>query len=234
MVVIGGGTVLIGFSFLGVLRNAKDMSTGELLALSVERLLVSEDSNMLDGFMMVHQVVPDLIDFQLGLNHIEILTRPIPRSVWPNKPVGGYANKLDLNDQYGESFGIGISESMYGTFYMEGGVIGIIIFCWLYGMILAKIVTSFEKYHGMLGATLLGCIYASLIAWFRGGDFAGIFALLVLSYWPVLLFMRRYNAYLKREKLIERYNQQQAFAQKEGMVVNDVVVPMHPLLKSFN
>jgi hypothetical protein len=234
MVVIGGAVILVGFSFLGVLRNAKDMTTSELLTLSVERLLVSEDSNMLDGFMMVHQVVPDLIDYQLGLNHIEIITRPIPRSVWPNKPVGGYANKLNLNDEYGESFGIGISESMYGTFYMEGGIIGIIVFCWLYGMFLAKVVTGFEKYHGMLGATLLGCIYAALVAWFRGGDFAGIFALLVLSYWPVFVFMRRYNAFLKREKLIEKQNLQYSLAQKEGVLVNDVVVPMHPLLKSFS
>ena len=86
----------------------------------------------------------------------------------------------------------------------------------------------------MLGATLLGCIYASLIAWFRGGDFAGIFALLLLSYWPVLLFMRRYNAFLKREKQIERYYQRQAIENPQNTIANEVIVPMHPLLKTFS
>jgi hypothetical protein len=233
-VVFGGGIVLIGFSVLGVMRNAKDATASELITKSVERLLVSEDSNMLDGFMMAYQVVPNLLDYQYGLNHSEILTRPIPRSVWPNKPSGGYANKLDLNDMYGESFGIGISESMYGTFYIEGGVVGIVVFCWLYGMFLARVVNRLKRYHGMVGATLLGCVYASLIAWFRGGDFAGIFALLLLSYWPVIIFMRRYNAFLKREKMIQIYNQKQARENPESQISNDVIVPMHPLLKSFS
>lgn len=231
---VGGTIALIGFSILGEMRNSKGKSFLELYEKAVERIALSEDSNMLDGFMMMHQVVPSTLDFQYGVNHLEILTRPIPRSVWPNKPSGGYANKLNLNkDSQGVHY-IGISESMYGTFYIEGGIAGIVFFCWLYGMFLARVVNRLRQYHGMLGATLAGCLYASLIAWFRGGDFAGIFALLVLSYWPVFLFMRRYNAFLKREKLIERYNQQQAFAQKEGMVVDDVVVPMHPLLKSFS
>ena len=135
---------------------------------------------------------------------------------------------------YGESFGIGISESMYGTFYIEGGVVGIVVFCWLYGMFLARVVNRLKRYHGMVGATLLGCVYASLIAWFRGGDFAGIFALLLLSYWPVIVFMRRYNAFLKREKMIQIYNQKQARENPESQISNDVIVPMHPLLKSLS
>jgi hypothetical protein len=233
-VLFGGGFVLICFSALGTIRNSKNLTTTELISISVERLLVSEDSNMLDGFMMVYQVVPTLLDYQYGLNHIEILTRPIPRSIWPNKPVGGYANKLDLNDDFGETFGIGISESMYGTFYIEGGIAGIVVLCWLYGMFLARITNRLRKYHGMLGATLLGCVYASLIACFRGGDIAGIFALLALSYWPVILFMRRYNAFLKREKLIERHYQKQALEQQPNNQPEQLKVPMHHLLKSFS
>ncbi|MFY8034492.1 MAG: hypothetical protein ACOVMN_08230 [Flexibacteraceae bacterium] len=231
---VGGSVALVGFSVLGELRNAKEKTITELIESSVERIAQAEDSNMLDGFMMAYQSVPARLDHQYGLNHIEIFLRPIPRSIWPDKPSGGYVNKLNLNKGASDLDFIGISESMFGTFYIEGGIIGICIFCWLYGMYLAKVVHKLQKYHGMLGATLLGCIYASIVAWFRGGDFAGIFALLFLSYWPVLVFMRRYNAFLRREKLIERYNEQQAFAQKEGMVVNNVVVPMHPLLKSFS
>lgn len=231
---VGGSVALIGFSVLGEMRNAKDKTFGELVEKAIERISVSEDSNMLDGFMMMHQVVPSILDYQYGVNHLEILTRPIPRSVWPNKPSGGYANKLNLNKDSQGIYYIGISESMYGTFYIEGGVAGIVILCWLYGMFLARIVNRLRKYHGMLGATLLGCIYASLIAWFRGGDFAGIFALLLLSYWPVIVFMRRYNAFLKREKLIERYNQRQALENQQNPIANEVIVPLHPLLKTFS
>ena len=231
---VGGSVALVGFSVLGELRNSKEKSITELVESSVDRIAQAEDSNMLDGFMMAYQSVPARLDFQYGLNHIEIFLRPIPRSIWPNKPSGGYVNKLNLNKDASDIDFIGISESMFGTFYIEGGIFGVFVFCWLYGMYLARVVHRLKRYHGMLGATLTGCIYASMVAWFRGGDFAGIFALLLLSYWPVLLFMRRYNAFLKREKLIEKYNLQQELAQKEGMLVNDVVVPMHPLLKSFS
>lgn len=231
---VGGSIAIVGFSFLGELRNSKEKPVSELIKNSVERALDSEDSNMLDGFMMMYQVVPELLDFQYGVNHLEILTRPIPRSIWPNKPSGGYINKLNLNNIESDKDFIGISESMYGTFYVEGGIAGIVIFCWLYGMLLARIINRLRRYHGMLGSTLLGCVYAALVAWFRGGDFAGIFALLLLSYWPVFLFMRRYNAFLKREKLIERYYQRQALENQQNPTANEVIVPLHPLLKTFS
>ncbi|MDP5081566.1 MAG: hypothetical protein NWP87_02840, partial [Winogradskyella sp.] len=92
--------ILLFFSFLGASRESsfRAVSLGEQLELSLERALNTEDQNMLDGFMMVLDVYPKFLDFSLGAEHIEILLRPIPRSWWPGKPLGGYANKLGLND----------------------------------------------------------------------------------------------------------------------------------------
>jgi len=231
---LGGGSIaFIGFSILGELRTSSGKSFDVLVKQATQRILISEDANMLDGFMMVYQIVPSVLDYQYGLNHLEILTRPIPRSIWPNKPTGGYANKLDLNDNYGESFGIGISESMYGTFYIEGGVIGLSFFCILYAFVLSKLLNYFGKYDGMLGATLQGCVYASLLAWFRGGDFAGIFALLLLSYWPVIVFIRRYNSFLKKEKRREFYNNLMQKDLEQKLAQNQILMPLKPTLKSF-
>jgi len=230
---LGGGAVaFIGFSILGELRSSVGKSFGELVTQATQRILISEDSNMLDGFMMMYQVVPSKLDFQYGLNHIEILTRPIPRSIWPNKPSGGYINKLNLNTGGDLEF-IGISESMFGTFYVEGGVFGIVFFCFFYALLLSRLLNYFARYEGMLGATLQGCVYASLLAWFRGGDFAGIFALLLLSYWPVIIFMRRYNSFLKLERRREYYNSLMQQDLEQKLAENQILMPLKPILHSI-
>ena len=151
---------------------------------------------MLDGFMMVLDVYPKHLNYSYGMEHFEILLRPIPRKLWPGKPVGGYANKLGLND-YKNAGTVGISQTIYGTFYGEGGVMGIIILSIIYGWLFVKLFRYTYRYNSDVHWLLKGIIIASFVPILRGGDLPGIIAFIGMSYWPVFLFLYQYNKFLK-------------------------------------
>lgn len=187
---LGAIVAVIAFSLAGAVRQADNVNDKaaafQHTGTSWERLVAGEDANMLDGFAIVRFVYPELMDFTLGTEHLEVLTRPIPRELWPDKPVGGYVNKLGLRDA---SQGIlGISQSIYGSFYGEGGVIGIAVFAVLYGLGLAAITEWMTTLHPFLYSVLRGLFVAWMIPLLRGGDLPGIYAWLGMSSLTVLMF----------------------------------------------
>src|SRR5207248_5211382 len=108
----------------GAMRK-EDVEPDEFQQAAWERFVFASDADMLDGMVLLQQVYPDMLEFRHGMEHLEILARPIPRSLWPNKPLGGYMNKLGLIDK-DSGFNLGISQSLFGSFYEEGGMIGVI------------------------------------------------------------------------------------------------------------
>lgn len=196
--IAGGILVLFFFSLAGVMRrmDVSNLSINEKWELASARTESREDQNMLDGFMMVLDVYPEHLNYHYGGEHLEILMRPIPRAIWPGKPVGGYANKLGLNQL--EKGTVGISQTIYGTFYGEGGFWGIIIFSVLYGWLFVKLFRMAARYNSDLYWLIKGIILASFIPILRGGDLPGIVAFIGMSYWPVFIMIYLYNKHLKR------------------------------------
>lgn len=161
----------------------------------VEYLFTSAaDANMLDGFVMLEEVYPDMLDYTWGTDHLEILLRPIPRSIWPDKPVGGYANRLGLNDY--ETGITGISPSLFGSFYAEGGIVGIVILSIIYGTGLAAIMSYTMRLRPFASLIVRAVVCASLVPMLRGGDLAGGYAWVGMAYWPCFLLL-----WLKRRSL---------------------------------
>jgi hypothetical protein len=202
--VIGGLIVSLAFGLAGVKRrtDTSTMSTFQKLSLAWERNKSTEDATMLDGFMMVLEVYPNHLGYHYGSEHMEILYRPIPRSMWPDKPLGGYANKLGLNDNMGGG-SVGISQSLYGTFYGEGGTTGIIILSVIYCLIINLIMRYSLSYNSDLRHIIKGITIASLVPLLRGGDLPGIYAFIGMSFWPVFLFISRYNTFLRQNKIMQ-------------------------------
>lgn len=202
--VIGGLIVSLAFGFAGVKRRTDTtaMSTFQKLSLAWERNKSTEDATMLDGFMMVLEVYPNHLGYHYGTEHLEILYRPIPRSIWPNKPLGGYANKLGLNDNMGGG-SVGISQSIYGTFYGEGGTTGIIVLSVIYCLIVNLIMRYSLNYNSDLRHIIKGITIASLVPLLRGGDLPGIYAFIGMSFWPVFVFISRYNSFLRQQRMIQ-------------------------------
>jgi hypothetical protein len=195
---LGGVGLLLFFTLAGVARthSLSQLSWKESIELATERSESKSDQNMLDGFMMVLDVYPEHLNYSYGMEHLEILLRPIPRQIWAGKPLGGYQNKLGLNNM--DLGTVGISQTIYGSFYGEGGVIGIIIFSILYGWLFVKLFRYAMRYESDMKWLLKGIIIASFIPVLRGGDLPGIVAFIGMSYWPVIILVWMYNRWLKK------------------------------------
>jgi hypothetical protein len=200
LLVLASAGIVVAFVFTisGLLRNPEfaEMDNTELLQEGVAALLVGSDVNMLDGFSMLMQVYPDHLDYGLGREHLEILLRPIPRAIWPEKPVGGWNQKLAVASGT-ELFSTGISPSLYGSFYGEGGILGVVLLSILYGYLFAAYVNWANRYGSALRWVLHGVFIASLFALMRGGDLPGIASFIGMSYWPVALFIWGYRRALR-------------------------------------
>jgi hypothetical protein len=196
--VAGGFGIMLFFAMAGVARtnDLSNLTWEQRIDLSLERNDKREDQNMLDGFMMVREVYPQYSNFQYGAEHLGILARPIPRQLWPGKPMGGYVNRLGLQDATRGT--VGISQTLYGSFFEEGGTAGIVILALIYAWVLAKLVKLTERYQSGLRYLIKGIILASVLPLLRGGDLPGIYAFIGMSFWPVFIFIYYYNKHLKK------------------------------------
>jgi oligosaccharide repeat unit polymerase len=180
------------------------MTLDEIYEESYDRLQESDDVNFIDGFMMLYQVYPQLLDYNYGMDHLNILFRPIPRSLWPDKPLAGWV--LNYQEKYGiEQVKVGFSPTLYGVFYAEGGVIGIIILSVIWAVFLAWLYRSFRVFQSDLSYMLIGIVLTAMIPIFRSGDLAGDFAIVLMSYWPIFIFVRQYKKYIDKRQQYESY-----------------------------
>lgn len=187
------------FAAAGALRG-QGASPG-LQQAALNRFIGAEDANMLDGFMLLRRYIPEVVPYRLGMTHLEILLRPIPRAIWPGKPIGGgYMAQAGLSSAEG-GFTIGISPTLFGDFYSEGGVIAMILLAIAYGVALAKLVRWTVWLHPFAGVLIRAMICAALVPVLRGGDMAGIAAWLGMAFWPcfLVLWVRRKEFDLKAQ-----------------------------------
>ncbi len=198
--------VLLIFSLAGAMRNSVISGKGfsEVYQLSLDRLEAAEDVNFIDGFIMLYQIYPDVLDYDYGLEHVEILLRPIPRALWPDKPQASWVRKYQEKYSGNVSDSAGFSPTIWGVFYSEGGVPGIIILSILWAWFLSYIYRSFSSaFNSDLSVLLIGILLSSLIPIFRSGDMAGDFAIVLMSYWPIIVFARSYKKFVKRRLKLE-------------------------------
>ena len=193
------------FAVAGALRNAEE-STAELEQSAWERFAFAEDANMLDGFVLLRQVYPERLGYSYGGEHLEILERPIPRAWWPDKPVGGYMNKLGIITA-DSGFTLGISPSLFGSFYQEGGLVGVVLLSIIYGFGFGRLISFSTRIVPLTGLLLRGILAAAIVPLLRGGDLPGIYAWFGMSFWPCLLLL-----WLGRHDFFARIPYRQQFA----------------------
>jgi hypothetical protein len=205
VLVIGLVGAVALFAVAGALRNAED-PTEELEHSTWERFAFAQDANMLDGFVLLRQVYPQMLDYSYGGEHLEIFERPIPRAWWPKKPVGGYMNKLGIITAE-TGFTLGISPSLFGSFYQEGGLVGVVILSIIYGFGFGFLVSFSTRIVPLTGILLRGILAAATLPLLRGGDLPGIYAWFGMSFWPCLLLL-----WLGRHDFFGRIPYRQQFA----------------------
>ncbi len=181
----------------------KKVSYRQILDLSFQRMLIADDINFIDGFMMMYEIYPRYLDYDYGLEHLDIVLRPIPRAIWPSKPLAGWFQNFAA--KYGKKTQmVGFSPTIYGVFYAEGAQAAIIIFSVLWAWALARLYSSFSGFTSILSIFCIGILLSSLVPILRSGDLPGDFAVVFMSYWPFIIFVRRYKKFVKKQLIIEQ------------------------------
>ena len=195
-------SAVVGAAYFGIAGAMRGVGHGfiakdEVNIAAWKRLFSAEDANMLDGFVMLKEAFTNIVPLRWGMAHLEILMRPIPRALWPGKPVGGgYLQAVGLVDASTGST-LGFSPTIFGDFYSEGALLGIVFFSILYGLMFAYIVRLSVKMHPFSGLLTRSVLLSSLVPLLRGGDLPGVYAWIGMSFWPCFLIIWRRRRELK-------------------------------------
>jgi hypothetical protein len=159
-----GLLLFIGFTVLREWRDTssagrasfENLSFADDPAASLAQTFTRDDNEMFDTMANLMSVVPDQIPYQpLGLV-TDILTRALPRGLYPDKP-------LEVNDQlvvalWPEHYRVSkasAASSIFGLFYLYGGFVGVFLSGLAIGILLNQTWKWYLSNAGNLNAILL-------------------------------------------------------------------------------
>ena len=169
---------LVGLFLMGILGNLRastyggtidwnvlrggvpaESTTGES-ALTSGLSEVSQRTSVYAGVFPILGLVPEQVDFLWGSSYLAVLTLPIPRKLWPEKP-GLVAGRV------GETFfdmPVGMPPGAVGEAYWNFGVPGVAIAFFLFGVFTRWLADSFRAYADQPAAIVLYVITLFLFA----------------------------------------------------------------------
>ena len=114
------------------------------------------------------RVVPELTGtYSYFSDTLELLTAPIPRVLWPEKPVGSPVKLFSLKD-YG--FPVGITFTLVGEGWQSLGTFGVVLWCTFAGAIMGLFYRWFVERNASTFVTLYYCLCIPIsLQWFRDG-----------------------------------------------------------------
>jgi len=177
--------------FLSDLVNGAGVrQTVEVGVASVEKVKEKYDSPDFANFdylTFVTSVVPERTEtYTYGAQYVQLFTEPIPRKLWPGKPVGSPVRLFNLNS-YGYFFGL--TPSLVGDGWMSGGWIGIIVTMTIVGGLLGTFHRWFWKHSDNNMAAMFYLIaLAMLPQWYRDGGIS-IAKFLFWNISPLILWL---------------------------------------------
>ena len=133
----------------------------------------------------IYSVVPDMSQtYSYGTQYLQLFTEPVPRVLWPGKPVGPPIKMVNLMD-----FGnfTGLTRSSIGDAWINFGYLGVIL-----NMILIGGVLSWMYNRVLLGNPKITAIFyvvmlPYLIQLFRDGGVVSIVKFLVFAFLPLIV-----------------------------------------------
>lgn len=201
-----GILAILLFAVVTVLRPAKNdsVSTAQNTAL-LEPFIYNK--NLLDVSKTAHIInnVPSKMQFQYGASFLALIYAPIPRQLWPNKPV--LAMSKDIAQKiygYNEKNMAGIPPGMAAEMYVNFGYAGILIGFFLAGILLKKAYNSFEfdeKGMNKNRVVLYVTIVVSITITLFGGSINQAILAILQSYIPLWIALRFITDFKKTDNV---------------------------------
>lgn len=188
--------LLLLFQTLGKNRDYfRLLLAGETVQQVVEPMTRAEQLRMkydtqefanFDYLCFIVKMVPERTGtFTYGTQYLQLFTEPIPRKLWPGKPIGAPVGFFNLNN-YGNF--LGLTPSLPGDGWMSGGWIGLIITLSLVGGLLGLAHRWFWRHaQNNLAALFYLVGIAMLPQWYRDGGIS-ISKFLFWNFLPLLLW----------------------------------------------
>ncbi len=193
--VIGMGLgVLALFTIIGIDRgeSVRSLVSGAEveqvdLQSSDEKWLEGMDFGNLEYFEFLVYAVPQRTGtYEYFANNLMLFTEPVPRVLWPGKPVGSPVKFFELFD-YG--YPIGMTRSLPGEGWTQLGWLGVIIWCGLWGLGLG---TLYQKFTNSSQTTFVVIGYmilmSTLVVVFRDGSLVTIMRQGIFYFAPILFW----------------------------------------------
>lgn len=126
-----GGLGLSFFLLMSVLRNtdSDDALASATLSTSFEKLVLNRNGPGLSKTAHIINSIPDRLEFKYGSTFAEWILAPIPRAIFPGKPMIGTGPEVGTK-VYGTKFsGVppGYIAELYWNFYIPGVVFGMLL-----------------------------------------------------------------------------------------------------------
>jgi hypothetical protein len=152
------------------------------------------DLNIFDTYVKILTVVPDVFPYLVpGRTFAYLFVAFVPRALWPDKPL---TTEILVNTYmigaYGEvaAGGTGYAYSLPASFYLEGGVLAILVGMLLFG-VFCRTVWSYHTKHNTTGSKMLLAATLPIVLLYQRGGFTDNDTVWYLTYLvPVVVGLR--------------------------------------------
>ena len=191
---VGLTAVALAFSAIGQdrgngLRGALGAEVDSRLSFeSDEPLLGGMDYSNMEYLEYVVYVVPQRSNsYTYFAEMLQLFTEPIPRVIWPGKPIGAPFTFFSMFD-YG--YPIGATWSLPGVGWMGLGWVGVIMLCGLWGYGLGLIYRKFvESDQSTFKIAAYMCFMPIMVVAYRDGLILTVFRQAIFFMFPIVVWM---------------------------------------------
>ncbi|MFL0459400.1 O-antigen polymerase [Kytococcus sedentarius] len=154
-----GGLAVVVLGGVGLLSSARSGGEQQVsLAFAVDSGLMNRNAFDLSKTMHILDAVPEVLPYQRGATIANYIFAPIPRSVWPDKPL------VSPGPIIGEEiYGLpqtGVPPGLVGESVWNFGLLPGIAFCFLVGLFLGLVERKASRWSGQLLTLVIVYAYA--------------------------------------------------------------------------
>ncbi|WP_320113085.1 O-antigen polymerase [Draconibacterium orientale] len=187
--------LLIVYPAISVLRNLSNIENFAYAGASVESFLSGDFDNYSTLSMTIQYVKEQGITF--GRQLLGVLLFYVPRSIWPQKPVGSGAFVADSQNMVFTN----ISSPIVAEGYINFGLFGIFLFALIIAFITARFDTRFYRIGKLNFLKLYYPIFLGLIFFILRGDLMSSFAYSVSFAVAAIIFIKLVNPFINYKEI---------------------------------